>query len=120
MSEIFSDGDISITTAVARFGSTSYPIRNIGAVSVEDDPSRLFGLGVLVLVVGAVMAWNSSNGGIGMLLGGLLLCAVGFWLSGEKLILRTSSGNEQAFSSRNKEQVRRVKAAIEEALVSAT
>jgi len=120
MTEIFSDGNISITTAVARFGDTSYPIRNIGAVSLEDDSSALFILGVFVLLVGFIMALASSDSSAGTIVIGVLLAGIGSWLSGEKLILRTSSGNEQAFKSRDKKQVRRIKAAIEEAIVKST
>ena len=57
MSEVvFEKGEVQITKAIARFGRTSYPMANIGAVSVVDDPNWLMGVAGLLLL-GSVGMW---------------------------------------------------------------
>ena len=122
MSEVvFEKGEVQITKAIARFGRTSYPMANIGAVSVEDDPNWMMGIAGLLLV-GSVGAWFIGELNVETMLAlvgtSVVVATLGEYLSGLKLILRTSSGNEQAFRSRDKKLVLRIKEAIETAVAT--
>ena len=118
MSEvIFTSNDIEVTNTMAKFGDTSYPIANIGSVTLEEDPSSLLGVAVL-LIVGAIIAFftDAYGGMMWCIIGAVVLGFIGVKLSGKKLMLRTSSGNEQAFASANESLVIEIKNAIEEAV----
>jgi Family of unknown function (DUF6232) len=115
---IFQKQGITITKTMARFGNATYPIANIGAVTIEHDASSLGGWTV-VIALGGFIAFMAGSIGWGV---GLLGVAFASGLmarknDGLKLMLRTSSGNEQAFASTDKTLVAGVKAAVEQAIV---
>jgi hypothetical protein len=117
--EVFRSGTIEITRSIARFGETSYPIANIGAVSVKDDPSHWVGVSGLLVIAGIIGFFGGSPlWGIVLLSGAIVAGIIASTRGRLKVMLRTSSGNEQAFTSTNKELVRQVKAAIESAVAS--
>ena len=116
----FSKGNIEVTRTVARFGNTTYPIANIGAVSIEKQSHSLIRLAIFCTIGGLVwmLAKNSVSPGIFAAIGGAVLwvfCAINY---GAKLMLRTSSGNEQAFESSDRALVAELKSAIETAIHS--
>jgi Family of unknown function (DUF6232) len=120
MSEaLLSAGQISISQTIAKFGDTSYPIANIGAVSIEEPPHPLTGIGVALVVIGiGLMIFSSFING---LLVGALGAAMAWHFSDKgsaKLMLRTSSGNQQAFESKDRALVRKLKTSIEEAIAA--
>jgi len=114
---LFSSGTISVTQTMAVFGNTSYPIANVGAVSIEQSQSPLFRLG-FVLLGGGAISWMFGSG-----INGTVIAAIGavlIWYFSDKgkakLMLRTSSGNQQAFESSDSGQVKQIKSAIEQAI----
>ncbi|WP_135449518.1 DUF6232 family protein [Tabrizicola caldifontis] len=116
---MFSAGPIVISRTIAKFGDTSYPIANIGAVSIELATHPLV-IGGWVLC--AVALFQMFSGSFWF---GLLLIAVGaalIWHFADKgkakLMLRTSSGNQQAFESPDRALVQKLKSSIEEAIAS--
>ena len=114
---IMSRDNIQVTRTMARFGNTTYPVASIGAVSVEDDRSSLIGLGVITMIGGVIALIAGNRGGaIAVIVIGAGLFLAGKRSSGLKLMLRTSSGNQQAFASTDKKFVQELKQAIETAV----
>ena len=116
----FQQGNISVDATMAKFGMTSYPIANIGSVSVEgvERMAKQIALGALMLLIGIFTIFTITIGvGIFLVFLGVIIIVAGV-LSPAKLILRTSSGDQQAFASRNKALVWEIKSAIEAAIAS--
>ena len=121
MSDVyFSKDRIEITQSMARFGNTTYPIANIGAVSLEKHPNKNKGFAVFATLAGAFWALSSKGSIIAIV---LFIFGIALWIYanrnfGLKLMLRTSSGNEQAFESEDRKLVEELKNAIESAIRS--
>jgi hypothetical protein len=113
---IYHTGNILITTTLARFGKTSYPIASIGSVRVDSPDRRGAIVGCIVAAVIALVALGQASGWA--VLAGLVavgLLARVFTLP-HKLMLRTASGDQQAYESTKLDDVEAVKAAIEKAV----
>lgn len=112
---LFNARGVRVTHAVARFGSTSYPIANIGSVStsVGTTPSVTAGL----FVVGAILSFFVIGAGGFVLLVGALVLAPFLATKEMTLVLKTSSGDIQALKSQDLRFVASVKKAIEIAFV---
>ncbi len=116
---ILKSGTITVTKTMAKFGDTSYPIANIGAVSIEESEHWLGGLGVIMVVAGlAMMFFGNFGGGTAVSVLGAVLVWYAIDKGTAKLMLRTSSGNQQAFESKDKTMVKKVKSSIEEAIAA--
>lgn len=116
MSVIFKQGNVVIEKNLAKFGSTSYPIANIGSVSLVKIGTGLWKpSGVVLALMGAYLA-VTSNREVGALL--FLVGAAMFFLTKAKsaLVLKTSSGDAQAISSSDHDLVMKIKSAIEQAI----
>jgi hypothetical protein len=134
---LFDSDGVSITSSIARFSDASYQIANIGSVRVVRLRTRravtviIFLFGFLLLVAGLISGqlelnstWAASSGGemalsgLGIIMGAGLLQLV--W-PGRKyvLVLKTSGGDTQAFTSRKKDLVVRIQQAIEQAFIVA-
>ena len=116
----FSKDKIEVTQTTARFGNTTYPIANIGAVSIERQEHRLHRLAILVTIGGVIWAIGGESKIAAVL---VAIAGAGLWFYckrnyGAKLMLRTSSGNQQAFESPDRKLVAELKAAIELAVHS--
>ncbi|MBB6262664.1 hypothetical protein FHS77_003246 [Paenochrobactrum gallinarii] len=113
----FQSGNIIIGSKVARFGSTSYPIANIGSVSTQ-DLGRGAGAswGVFFILVGIIFLAFQPMLGLGIITAGTYL----FYNSKHStaLLLRTSSGDVQAFRSHDPKLVNDMKEALEAAFMS--
>ena len=108
---------ITISKTMARFGNVSYPIASIGAVSISKEKSMLVRLGVIVGIVGVALLFGSNREvALPWLVAGIALIVLGIALVKTTLMLRTASGNQQAYGSRDKEFVQQLKAAIETAV----
>lgn len=115
----FEHGNVKIDRALAKFQSTSYPIANIGSVSIREiGPGIRAPLGVLIALSGFIVA----VAGKGAILGaGIILAGVVLYIKARPkfaIILRTSSGDQQAFESTNKSLVVEVMAALEAAITA--
>ncbi|CDX59996.1 hypothetical protein MPL1032_30002 [Mesorhizobium plurifarium] len=114
----FRHGDVTIGPTMAHFGSTSYPIANIGSVSIKDiGRGGGAGFGVIMAIIGLVVLIESKP------LVGLVLLTLGVVLFlGAKpkaaLVLKTSSGDVQAMESTEKQVIADTKAAIERAFMN--
>lgn len=95
---VFERGDVTITHSIARFGDTSYPIANIGAVHLVNYSSILRDFGIVMSASGAgLLVFSTSTEqaiGLVMLFVGVPTVWIGLNMGGLKLILRTSSGNQ--------------------------
>ncbi|BCW88012.1 hypothetical protein sos41_11500 [Alphaproteobacteria bacterium SO-S41] len=111
---IYKKGGIEISRTLARFGSTSYPIAGIGSVFISKEKNTAgIILGVAIMLFGAVSLKNLW--GFGLLVLGI---ALAIWASRDhtsRLMLRTASGDQQAFEG-TVAQVAEIKAAIEQAV----
>lgn len=112
----FQQGDISVDRSLARFGSTSYPIANIGSVSTQRVGNGLLLLVGCALLLGGIFFLINSGFGPG-----IVLLVMGFLIAyGARaqtaLVLRTASGDVHAIKSPDHELVATIKAAIEQAI----
>jgi hypothetical protein len=129
---LFELGDVRITPHLAQFGGTSYQISSIGSVRVIGRRKRnpvavvLFLVGLGLLVAAAVagsgrepLDINVSATATGL---GLMAAAVLLQLAWPRrvftVMLKTSSGDVAAFSSRKKQLVFNVKQAVEQAFIA--
>ncbi|MER9628934.1 DUF6232 family protein [Mesorhizobium sp. M0296] len=117
--EVYSrHGNVIIGPSMAHFGSTSYPIANIGSVSIKDIGRGPAGpLGVIMAIVGLILLLQ-SNVFVGLVL--LALGAILFIRAKPKaaLVLKTSSGDVQAMESTEKQIIADTKTAIERAFMN--
>jgi hypothetical protein len=128
---LFELNGVRITPHIATFGGTSYQIANVGSVNVvrrkKINPVAvvifLIGLGTLgVAIVNSRMTglaeeyFSMAVTGVAVMLGAFVLQLV--WPKRvHVLLLRISSGEVDAFTSRDKEFVFNVQKAIEQAFV---
>lgn len=114
----YNSGFVRFDNSIADFGDTSYPIANIGAVSVDSQFEGIIGTVASLVVVGLIAM---AFGGVGVLIG-LALMGLGIYLAFKggsteyRLDLRTSSGNSQAFKSKNKQEIEAIRKAILQAI----
>lgn len=116
MSEaLFQSGDITINRSVAKFGNSTYPIANIGSVTIESEPRTLAGLLFLVGIGGGIWLGFTAGWIVGLLVFGLLFFLAMKVPDKRKLTLKTSSGDVTALSSSDVKLVENVRHAIESA-----
>lgn len=118
---IFSTGEVRIDKTLARFGSASYPIANIGSVAVKTIPAPRKPLGVGFCAVGFAIAVYAPGYAYKFI--GIFIIALGvliYILSKQKfaIYLRTSSSDQQAFESTNAALISEIKSALETAIAS--
>lgn len=129
---LFELENVRITPHIAQFGGTSYQIANIGSVRVVSLKRRnpvavvMFFLGLALLVVAFVGPYSVDFAeakpsvvatGLGAMLAAFLLQLV--WpRRAFMLILKTSSGDVEALTSRKKKFVFDVKQAVEQAFIA--
>ncbi|HZV19704.1 MAG: hypothetical protein BGP16_11015 [Sphingobium sp. 66-54] len=112
---LFQSGNILITRSVAKFGGATYPIANIGSVSVSEEfPFALLG------IFGGLATGLGVGAAIGVFAGlvafaAVLYSAFKFPKKKQTLTLKTSSGDITAFSSKDQVLVANVRQAIETA-----
>jgi len=116
---IYSSGNVIITKTLVRIGGISYPINGIGSVWVSKPSTPTFRI-VFLVVVGIFAAASFSDPktvGMGVF---FLVIAVVIFASmrgrPSHLVLKTSSGDQQALSSTDVAFLTSVKAAIEQAV----
>lgn len=112
---LFQSGNITITRSVAKFGNSTYPIANIGSVTIESESRTIAGLLVMVAIGGGI--WSGISAGW---IAGLAFFGVAIFLAMKvpdkrKLTLKTSSGDVTALSSSDVKLVENVREAIESA-----
>lgn len=110
--------NIEITPELAKFGETSYPIANIGAVRVSTKKIGYRLAGFFFVVVGVLVAAFTES------LWWLILSLLGFTMLFKSpdyeytLILATSSGDRQAFTTRDKATFDEVRSSLEGAITT--
>jgi uncharacterized protein DUF6232 len=116
---LYASKNVNITSTAAHFGNTTYQIANIGSVTIVDK-RRLRGIAIALFLIGLALATqmnaNQNMGAVGI--GGLILSIIVqmVWPVREStLVLKTSSGDIQAITSRDREYVDELKGAIEQA-----
>jgi hypothetical protein len=122
---IFQSGRISITPTIARFDGVSYQVANIGSVRVLVKPLwHPIAILLYLICVGAwIAAYNDQPVGkaseafvVGLLFGVAGALWQRFWpLKEYVLLLKTSSGDVQAYTTRNHDHIVEVKHGLEEA-----
>jgi hypothetical protein len=129
---LFELDHVRITPDVAKFGGTSYQIANIGSVRVVPLRKRnpvaviafLLGVGLIVAAAAASRTselaekyFSLAATGAGIMVAALLLQLV--WpRRAYTLVLKTSSGDVEALTSRRKKFIVDVKQAIEQAFIA--
>jgi hypothetical protein len=114
----FQSGDIEISQNLARFGSKSFAVANIGSVDTKKiGPGARAPIGGLIALGGLIYMATTST------VIGLVVAAIGaaiYYFAKPKtaLVLRTSSGDVQALESTDHKQIQDIKTAIERAFVS--
>ena len=129
---LLKSGSVQITPKMARFGSTSYQIANIGSVTVE-SVRKWNVFGVCLLVVSVVLGvWGFGIQGTRPDQATNLWLATAVVVIGAMVIqkiwpqiiytviLKTSSGDIQALSSKDRGHVFSVQHALEDAFVRRT
>lgn len=114
---VFRRGDIVVTRTLARFGSVSFPINGIGSVVLEAPTwGRFIGLlvsGLLFILIGCAHQHETAVT-VFAFIGLVSIVRAFLWRT--KLVLRTTSGDQQAYQNRSRIAVEEVKAAIERAV----
>jgi hypothetical protein len=120
---LLSSGDIVITPYIARFGGVSYQMANIGSVTVFIG-SRWRALTKFLLFIAAVAALvgylnddpvkikDSYRFAMFIAAGGIIWQLM-FWRRKLTLVLRTSSGDIQAYNTFDRQLIFKIKEAIE-------
>ncbi len=116
---LFRSGNIEITDSLAKFGNATYPIANIGSITIVEIPKSHGGaIFVVALIVGLVVS-AGAGAGIGAAVGFgsfvLLMALVGKAPPTHHLTLKTSSGDVTALETKDLRLVSDVKGAIETA-----
>lgn len=113
---IFQQSNIIIDRSLARFGTTTYPVANIGSVSIQRNGSPGKVLAVVLFIIGG-LALVGGGGVIGLVL--LIVGALAFFFSKPtfSIMLKTSSGDQQVLQDKNEIFVTDVKNALERAIV---
>jgi hypothetical protein len=124
---IYSDSDVTVTTARVVCGGTTYDFRNITSVKLGDTPPNAIPtlvaivIGICVLITAlARLEFNAAV--LFLFLIGIALIAfavkhVHQLTPDYHLLISSSSGDVQAFSSKDRQQVERIVAGVNEALV---
>jgi hypothetical protein len=117
MSEVFFVNDqIEISDSKAQFGLTYYPIASIGAVAVETKTTNFAQTALVFLAVG-LGGWIIQGSLWWLVL--LPIGGFGFFMKPEvefAISLATSSGNQQAFRTKDAELFDNVRMALEKAI----
>ncbi|WP_077101313.1 DUF6232 family protein [Agrobacterium sp. DSM 25558] len=122
MSEvIFQSGTITITSTLAKFGSDTYPIANIGSIKVGVEPKNHGGGAALVAAIAGIVCGFFGGAGVGIVVGitvfiGLLI-VLGRAPVEKTLTFKTSSGDVTALKTTDVNLIEGVKSAIESAFV---
>jgi hypothetical protein len=118
---IYYNGAVLITQTLAQFGSVTYPIDGIGSVRVE-DPKRggKIVAGIFLCLFGGIVLIGGKPGdsidpiSLGLLIIGWTVLVVAFGMP-YRLIIRTASGDVQAYESSKQAELDGIKQAIERA-----
>jgi hypothetical protein len=110
---LFAHDDVIITKTVAKFGSTSFAVANIGSVMVQ-SARKARPLGYIVLVASLPVFYLSQPVAmLGVVLGIALLLLLKSRT--DTIVLKTSSGDIRALSSNDPVLVQRIREALEHA-----
>ena len=120
----YESGGVVISGTLARFGNVTYPINGIGSVRV-DPPNRrgwiiagvLLGLLGFISILGARPGEGLNPISLLMIVAGVAFL-IGAFNRPHSLMLRTASGDVQAYSSTNRREIEHIKEAIERAVTS--
>lgn len=125
---IYSDRDVTVTTSRIICGSTTYALRNITSVKLSvAEANRHAGLlfmalGVVLVILGAIGFDLRGSERFGAFFAGLVFAIPGYahWRHASNdyhLAIAVSSGEVQAFTSKNRQQVEKIVAAVNEAII---
>jgi hypothetical protein len=124
---VYKDGDVTVTTMRVMVGGTTYALRNITSVRMGTKPPNQIGPGLVILVgvclvVFAFMAEEFFVDGLNYFAFGASLIVGGlFWLTelvpNYYLVFSSSSGEVQAFTSKNQSQIQKIVAGVNEAII---
>lgn len=114
---------VVISPTLARFGNATYPINGIGSVRV--DPPRRQGLIAGAVIIGGLGLLSisgdkstESTSALGVIMFLVAIaCLIRAFNIPYRLMLRTASGDQQAFVSKKREELEKMKQAIEKAVV---
>lgn len=111
----FDDGLCSVTNARCILGGKTIPVRSLNSVSMlVESPSRT--LPIVLIIIGAICLFAGS------VVAGIVLIGLGIlWLVMQKntyhVQIETSSGSQNAYSSKNRAHIEEVVNALNDAIV---
>jgi hypothetical protein len=114
---LYKGPEVVITQTLAQFGNVTYPVNGIGSVRV-DPPNRqnLLGGAFLLGLFGLMLIGGDLQAAVFMLFGAVICLIVAFQRP-YRLMIRTASGDQQAFVSTKRQVLEEMKQAIEKAVV---
>ncbi len=124
---IYSDSDVTVTTARVLCAGTTYELKNITSVKMGDTPPNAIatlvaiGLGLCVLVT-ALARLEINAAFVFLFVVGIALIALAVrhvrqLTPDYHLFISSSSGEVQAFTSKDQSQVEQIVAGVNEAIV---
>ncbi len=123
---IYSDNNVSITTARIIVSGTTYALRNITSVKLTATKHKPV-IAVALIVVGVIFVWvglfadTVSSSILPLIVGGLLLAVGIAWVRRVKptfhVTIASSSGEIRALSSPNRPYIETIVGAINEAII---
>lgn len=129
MTALFQDSNVQIDSSLARFGAISYAIANINSVRIHSQDKGRTILIVLAVLVGlfAIGTWGDDAQSLSSRLMAIVLCALVVaglvWMARKTtgthtVLLRTSSGEAQAFTTHDIALAKRIQEALENAVIA--
>ena len=120
--EYYRNGDVSVDTDFARFGSKSYAINKINTVDVRSRNGSggcLLASGIALVCIGTLVCTENITFGVCIILLGAFLMFGSHAASKVvtyDLFLRTSSSDVQAYESTDLEEINKLREAVERAM----
>jgi len=125
---VYSDNNVSVTTARIIITGTTYALRNITSVKMTMTPADqgcaivllIFGILVLLGAVGAFSA-RAGSGMVTLFFAGGIIAGAILWLRSCKpsyhVAIASASGEAHAFTSKDKSYIEKIVASINDAIV---
>lgn len=134
---VYSDSNVSVTTARVVISGTTYALRNLTSVKMTSSPSGQVGCAAVLLIPGILMLLLSlascgisglaglvegvGAGLVGLVISGGIITAAIAWMRKSRanyhVTISSSSGEAHALTSKDRNYVEKIVASINDAIV---